>query len=98
MALFLDTDDTPIEPPEDRVAVSVSFSMHTSENSTFSVLFDNQSVCEYVCASRSVGMPSVNALFRPVGVRGRGNRRRHIHRLCPDAGRPQVWPQFKVRN
>lgn len=51
-----------------------------------------------MCVRESVGMPSIHAVFHPVGVRGRGNRRCYIHRLCPDAGRPQVWPQFKVRN
>lgn len=74
--------------------MSVSFSMHTNENGPVFVVFDIQCVC--VCVS--VGMLFIHALFRPVGVRGRGNRCCYIHRLCPDAGRPQVWPQFKVRD
>lgn len=43
---FFHTDDTP-EPPEDRVAVSVSFSMHTNENGPVFVVFDIQCVCVY---------------------------------------------------
>lgn len=56
------------------------------------------SACVCVCVGGSVGMASIHTLFRPVGVRGRGNRCHHIYWLCPDAGRPQVWPQFKVRD
>lgn len=55
-------------------------------------------MCVWSVCGAGVGMLSIHPVFRPVGVRGRGNRRHHIHRLCPDAGHPQVWPQFKVRD